>query len=278
MSNSLTDVANSSSSSGSTRSLTSLQLDVEADRLAGQVLGRVVRGHREGDVALLPHLHPDQVRAPDPRPAGPRRARPRTASPRRPRTACRPCCPRSRSRGSRPARRRARPPSSSATESRSRSISPSTASSGTSADGLVPSSPLYDFTSGGAFTSTSAVNANGAPSAGSSAQSIVGRSIGSIPTSATAREYQPVRWSRSASSTTVSRPTWRITSGLGALPLRNPGTRTLRERSRRARGRKRDRRRLREPRYRGGRGCRRVRRPGSSYGGTPRATAPGAVL
>ena len=115
--------------------------------------------------------------------------------------------------------------------SRSRSISPSTASAGTSAAGFTPSRPLYDFTSGGAFTSTSAVNANGAPSAGSSVQSIVGRSIGSIPTSATAREYQPVRWSRSASSTTVSRPTWRITSGLGALPLRNPGTRTLRDRS-----------------------------------------------
>ena len=52
-----------------------------------------------------------------------------------------------------------------------------------------------------------------------------------MPATATAREYQPLRWSRSASSTTVSRPTWRMTSGLGALPLRKPGTRTACERS-----------------------------------------------
>ena len=54
----------------------------------------------------------------------------------------------------------------------------------------MPSSPLYALTSGGGLTSTSAVNANGAPSAGSSDQSMVGRSIGSIPAAATAREYQ----------------------------------------------------------------------------------------
>ena len=83
---------------------------------------------------------------------------------------------------------------SSATDRRSRSSSLSIASRGTSGGMRTPSRPLYDFTSGLGLTSTSALKANGSPSAGASSQSMVGRSIGSIPATATARWYQPDRW------------------------------------------------------------------------------------
>ena len=102
-----------------------LQLDVEAHRLAGQVLGRVVLGHRRSRCRAPPPPSSRPGRARAPRPAGRRRARPRSREPdaaleRLAVGAAR----RSRSPGSRPARRRARPPFSSATVSRSRSISP----------------------------------------------------------------------------------------------------------------------------------------------------------
>ena len=234
VSNSLTDVANSSSSSGSTRSLTSLSFTWKLTGLPRQVVGGVVLGHREVDVALVAGLHPGQ----SPlellhQPAGAKLDRVVRYRTRR-RTACPRCCRRNRSPGSRRPRRRARRRSAlrrSAAGARPRPRRPPRAPR---PDGRVPSRPLYDLTSGGGLTSTSAVNANGAPSAGSSVQSIVGRSTGSIPAAATAREYQAVRWSRSASSTTVSRPTCRATSGFGALPLRKPGTRILRDRSLRA--------------------------------------------
>ena len=57
---------------------------------------------------------------------------------------------------------------------------------------------------------------------GSSVQSMVGRSMGSTPISATAREYHPVRWSRRASSMSASRPIWRAI-GRRRLALAEPG-------------------------------------------------------
>ena len=82
---------------------------------------------------------------------------------------------------------------SSATVSRSRSSSPSIASRGTSTGARTPVSPLYELTSGLGFTSTSAWKLNVSPSTGSSCQSMVGRSTGSMPDTATARRYQPDR-------------------------------------------------------------------------------------
>ena len=89
-----------------------------------------------------------------------------------------------------------------------------------------------------------------------------------MPATATAREYQPFRWSRSASSITVSRPSWRMTSGFGRLPLAEAGDADALPRGRSAHGRTRGRRRAQGPRCRGERGFRRVRRPGSSCEGT----------
>ena len=84
---------------------------------------------------------------------------------------------------------------------------------------------------GRGFTSTSALKWKVSPSTGWSDQSMVGRSTGSMPDTATARRYQADRWCSSASSITASRPIRCMTRPLGALPLRNPGRRTDRERS-----------------------------------------------
>ena len=69
---------------------------------------------------------------------------------------------------------------------------------------------------------------SGSPSPGSSARLRSGSPTGTTFAPSIAAEYQPAIDSRTASSSTASRPTrWMITGG-GTLPVRKPGTRRLR--------------------------------------------------
>src|SRR5215204_839363 len=64
--------------------------------------------------------------------------------------------------------------------------------------------------------------------------SSAGSPIGTIAALSIAAEYQAPIESRTASSSTASRPTRLITTGAGALPARKPGTRMLRPSARAA--------------------------------------------
>ena len=87
-------------------------------------------------------------------------------------------------------------------------------------------------------TPTSMENCSGLPSSGRSPRSSLGSPTGSTPASSMACTYQRESPSRTASSSSALRPTRRMTTGGGTLPLRNPGMRRLRPTSRAARCRR----------------------------------------
>ena len=118
--------------------------------------------------------------------------------------------------------------------SRSCSICSSICSSAAAGSRLPTSSPLYSPSSARGRTPISIENVSGWPWPGSSPMSSSGSPTGTIAASSIAAEYQAPIESRTASSSTASRPTRLITTGAGALPARKPGTRRLRPSARAA--------------------------------------------
>src|SRR5215211_4600783 len=118
--------------------------------------------------------------------------------------------------------------------SRSCSISASTCSSEAAGSRLPTSRPLYSPSRACGRTPISIENVSGWPWPGSSPMSSSGSPTGTIAASSIAAEYQAPIESRTASSSTASRPMRLITTGAGALPARKPGTRRLRPSARAA--------------------------------------------
>jgi len=90
------------------------------------------------------------------------------------------------------------------------------------------STPWYSPSVATGRTPISNENSSGAPASGMSGKSRSGSPTGTMPDASTALEYQRPSEERTASSRTASRPTWRITTGGGILPLRKPGRRRSR--------------------------------------------------
>ena len=229
-------IAKSSSSSGSSLVLDLLDGDLERRVPAGELLGAVVRGERQLDRARLAGA---RRRAAPPRSRGSgcrRRARRAGRGPRRPRTA-RPGgrlvragvlraagSRRSRRRRSRPARPRARP-SPAAPGARASPRSPARpARPRPSGSRRATSRPLYSPSSAFGSTPISIENSSAWPCGGRSPRSTFGSPTGTMPAVSIASEYQLESVSRTASSSTASRPTRCSTSGAGTLPLRKPGS------------------------------------------------------
>ncbi len=180
-----------------------LDLDLEDRVFAGQVLGLVVVGEGDLDLALLAGLGAGQLLlealdqlARSRAPAGSRR-------PCRPRRRCRRAGPRSRSAASRPRRPRARPapagrsPRGSARPRCRRSRRAPRVSA------LPTSRPLYSPSLAGGRTPTSNLNSSGSPSSsGVETISMLGSPIGLTPESSSARSYHSGSASRIASCST----------------------------------------------------------------------------
>ena len=109
--------------------------------------------------------------------------------------------------------------------SRSCSTSASIASSDGPGSAFSTVRPLYSPSVASGRTPISIEKFSGWPCDGSSPRSSSGSPTGTIAASSIAAEYQSPIESRTASSSTASRPTRLMTTGAGALPARKPGTR-----------------------------------------------------
>ncbi len=111
-----------------------------------------------------------------------------------------------------------------ASRSRMASISCWICSSATSGSRRPTSRPLYWPSSAFGSTPISIENSSAWPCGGSSPRSSCGSPTGTMPALSIASEYQLESVSRTASSSTTSRPIRWMTSGAGTLPRRKPGS------------------------------------------------------
>ena len=211
-----------------------LDRDGELGLLAGQLLGAVVVGERDVDGALVAGGRARELllEAGD-EPAGAELdhlVAALAAGERRRRRAC-PGSPSPRSRPRRPRARRSRAGRSARAGARPRRRPPRRRRPGSR---LPTSRPLYSPSVAVGRTPISIENVSGWPWPGSSPMSSCGSPTGTIAAASIAAEYQAPIESRTASSSTASRPMRLITTGAGALPARKPGTRMLRPSARAA--------------------------------------------
>ena len=104
------------------------------------------------------------------------------------------------------------------------SISCSICSSPTAGSRRATSRPSYSPSSALGSTPISIENSSASPCGGRSPSSTCGSPTGTMPAVSIASEYQLESVSRTASSSTASRPMRWITSGAGTLPRRKPGS------------------------------------------------------
>ena len=201
-----------------------LDLDREDRVFAGELLGLVVVGEGDLDLALLAGASPRRAAPRSPRSAGRRRAPAGSRSALPPSKAL-PSIEPSKSISSASPSAAARSTGSSlAKPSRIRSISRSTMSSGTSGSARPTSRPLYSPSVASGRTPISNLKPSGSPSSsGAETISMLGSPTGLTPEPSSARSYHSGSESRIASSSTAPKPSRWITSDGGALPLRKAG-------------------------------------------------------